>query len=92
MNENTVLRPRADLGFEQVDSDLLILDKRNEQIHQLNQTAGNIWTLLSEGITPDEIASRLSKEFDISFDRARSDVTSALGEFETLGLVEQQSP
>ena len=82
------IKTRSDLTVKNVDDGLLILDKRNEKIHQLNSTACFIWAELDAGKSPEKIANRVVEEFDISDDVALEDVRRALEQFDTLQLLE----
>jgi len=80
-------RPRDDLGIEQVEADLLILDKRNEKIHKLNATASTIWMCLQEGRALDDVVQVIVDKFDAMPEVALQDVTAAIEEFRALGLL-----
>ena len=87
--ESTVnLRPRDDLGIEEVEEDLLILDKRNQKIHRLNSTASLIWAGLQDGQGMDAIVSDIVENFDILVEDAEKDVARVLEEFRALNLFE----
>jgi hypothetical protein len=83
------LRPRADLGIEQIDGDLLILDKQNQKIHQLNSTASFIWAGLDEGQETVGIAEHIVELFGVSPETALRDVNGALQQFCALNLLEK---
>jgi len=84
------LKPRDDLGIEKVEQDFVILDKRNQKVHQLNSTASAIWAILQEGGDADAIVQEIVGSFGISPDVARRDVNRVLDEFRMLGLIEIQ--
>lgn len=81
------MKLRADLGIENVDGELIILDKTADKVHQLNPSASFVWNCLSDGLAIDEIALTISQAFDISPEVALSDVQSAYAQFEDLGLL-----
>ena len=82
-------RVRSELGVEEIDGSLLILDKRNEFVHKLNPTAAIIWMAFAAGKELADIANEIVENFDISEDVARTDAISILEEFESLGLLER---
>jgi Coenzyme PQQ synthesis protein D (PqqD) len=79
--------PRVDLGVEPVGQDLLILDKRNNRIHRLNQTASAIWRNVELGVDSDRIVEEYVDNFDVSEQLALADVQRILTEFRALNLL-----
>ena len=68
--------------------ELLLLDTVADRIHQLNSTAGFIWSKLGERSIPTlDIAQTLCNEFDVSADQARTDVEATLRQFRENGLL-----
>jgi hypothetical protein len=81
-------RPRDDLSIEKVDDNLLILDKQNQKIHQLNSQASMIWSQLELGCAPLDIATEMTKQYDVTLDTALKDVSETLAEFSALNLLQ----
>lgn len=81
------MKPRPDLAIENVDGELIVLDKAAGKVHQLNSSASFVWDGLSNGLAVDEIALMLSEAFDVEPEAALSDVEAALAEFAGLALV-----
>ena len=81
------MKPRPDLAIENVDGELIVLDKAAGKVHQLNLSASFVWNCLSDGLAIDEIALMLSEAFDLEPETALSDVQAALAQFEGLALV-----
>ena len=80
-------KPRPDLAIENVDGELIVLDKAAGKVHQLNSSASFIWICLTDGLDIDETVLMFSETFDVDPAAALSDVQTALTEFESLGLV-----
>lgn len=80
------MKLRKDLSIELSGNCLLILDKKNQKIHQLNETASIIWHWVEEGAQRNEICRKLAEQFEISDEEARRDVSSILENFVKLGL------
>jgi Coenzyme PQQ synthesis protein D (PqqD) len=76
-----------DLSAEPVGNDLLILDKRNNRIHRLNQTACAVWRSVELGIGTDGIVEGLVEKFDVSRETVLTDVLGILNEFRALNLL-----
>ncbi|MDB4409445.1 PqqD family protein [Gammaproteobacteria bacterium] len=81
------MKPRPDLAIENVDGELIVLDKAAGKVHQLNSSASFVWGCLSDGLAIDEIALMLSEAFDVEPETALSDVKAALAQFKGLALV-----
>jgi Coenzyme PQQ synthesis protein D (PqqD) len=79
--------PRVDLNAESVGDDLLILDKRNNRIHRLNQTASVVWRNVELGQDTDFIVGDVVEKFDVSRETALADVQGILNEFRALELL-----
>ena len=81
------MKPRADLAIENVDGELIVLDKVAGKVHQLNSSASFVWGCLSDGLAIEEIAIMLSDACGINMEAALSDAQNALAQFESLALV-----
>jgi hypothetical protein len=79
--------PRSDLAVEAIDGDLVILDKMQGQIHQLNGTASFIWSAIAAGNTLVTIARKLAEQFDVSQDTAATDIEMVVSKFASLNLL-----
>ena len=78
---------RDDLGIESLGDELLVLDKKNEKIHRLNQTAAIVWEGLVRGRRQEQIAAHLTDKFDITLEIARRDVDRATASLVSLDLI-----
>ncbi len=91
MNEWSQWRPRADLNVEQIDDEVVILDRSSNEVHQLNPAASIVW----EGIAADEdidplvLSEQLGEAYGVSPDSVGSDVEILLEQFRDLGLLDQ---
>jgi hypothetical protein len=83
-----VAKPRSDLAVEYIDDDLVVLDKKLGQIHQLNSTASIVWKGIAAGNNWRTIATSLVERFDVSGDTAIVDVKKVVDQFRTLKLLE----
>lgn len=81
------MKPRTDLGVEDADGELIVLDKDAGEVHQLNQSAALVWQGLNEGLAIDEIAVRLTDAFDVEHESAVSDVQASITQLTELGLL-----
>lgn len=66
----------------------VVLNLETKFYHTLNATAVALWKALAQGAsTEQDLASRLSEEFDVTAEAALTDVKSALAEFEREGFL-----
>jgi hypothetical protein len=88
--QDLATKPRSDLAIEYIDDDLIVLDKKLGQIHQLNSTASIVWKGIAAGNSWRTIATALVERFDVSTDAAIEDVRKLVAEFRTLKLLESE--
>jgi len=81
-------RRRTDLNARLVEDEVVVLDRKADQVHQLNQTASFIWERCDGRSTPRDIAEQLVEAFEVDPDTAATSVTAALQQFTRLGLLE----
>ena len=53
----------------------------SNSIYQLNETASLIWRGLARGQPIDNIAREMTEVYDVTMERARSSVETAVGQF-----------
>lgn len=61
---------------------------RLDALYTLNETSGFIWNAIAPGMSDDDIAARLVKEYDVSEETARADVKRVLGELAAIGAIQ----
>ena len=62
-----------------------------ESIYVLNEVGSRIWQLVGSPITADQITEAVTREFDISTERASEDVAEFLGALDAHGLIRHVS-
>ena len=82
-------RRRADLRTRVVDGETVVLDRREEFVHQFNQTASYIWECCDGLRTPEEIARALCETFAVDVSTARRDVLAVIERLEKAKLLDQ---
>ena len=78
----------SDLSFRMVGEEIVILDRANGLIHQLNSTASYIWKHCDGSSMPQRIIEQLAHAFEIDLASAERDVIGVLGEMKKLILLE----
>ena len=74
-------KPRQNILVQEVDNEVLIFDKKDNKIHQLNETASFIWEKCDGINSIDVIVSELVSDFNISLEEAEKDVLNTLSLF-----------
>lgn len=80
---------RTDVTSRNVNGEILILDRKNEDVHQLNSTASFVWQYCDGQATIHEIAVAMAKDYSIDLEDAERDVTDLIRKLKALGLLEQ---
>lgn len=61
------------LAWREIDGETVIISPEDSLVHELNETASLIWKYV-EGKTLQELAERVSAEYEVSLEVARADV------------------
>ena len=70
----------------------VLLDLTRKRYHQLNETAGFLWTVLEKApASPEALADSLVEKYQIEPERATATAQRFAAELMTLGLVEAGS-
>ena len=81
---------RADLTTRDVNGETLILDRKHEDVHQLNNSASYVWQCCDGRMTSHDIAVAMAMDFSIVLEAAERDVASLISQLVALGLLETQ--
>lgn len=57
-------------------------------IHTLNETGELLWSLLEEGTTREEMAARMTDEYDVSEQQALKDIDLFIAKLTERGIIE----
>ena len=84
------LRPqrRPDIRTRVVDGETIVLDRREEFVHQLNKTASYIWERCDGRYSPAEIADEVCAAFEVDHRTALRDVLDIVEELERRKLLQ----
>ncbi len=78
---------KSGVVVQEVDGELLVLDRENEQIHQLNAIASLIWSCIDGQSGLEQIAARVTEKYEVAPDVAKRDVKKLLEEFSEKNLI-----
>jgi hypothetical protein len=83
------MRIRADiLEWREVEGEIVALDLRNNTYLAVNRTGAAIWSALVSGADRAELVRRLALTFDVSAERAATDLDAFLAELADQDLLE----
>jgi hypothetical protein len=74
------------LAWREIDGETVIISPEDSHVHELNETASLIWKH-AEGKTLQEVAERVSAEYEISVEAARADVDALVTAWQQKQLV-----
>lgn len=92
MNEDSLIRlvpSRNDalLAYRVFDGQTALVDLAQGMLNTLNTTATLVWQLIDERATVKEIAEKMCREFEVSFEEAIIDVLTTLQEMASRGWI-----
>jgi len=80
-------RRDAELPFQKLDEETIVLDPRRREVHLLNETAARLWELLASPCTVDELTATLADEYDAAEAEVREAVVECVGGLADKGLL-----
>ena len=84
MNGYIVRNPK--LAWREIDGAMVIISPEDSQVHELNETASLIWKH-AESASLEEMAERVSAEYEVSLEAARADIGELIAALEQKQLV-----
>ncbi len=72
---------RADLTIREVDGEVIVLNHRLGQIHQLNATASYVWHLCDGRMSVQDIIISVAKEYGGSAVEVEKDIRRVIAQF-----------
>ena len=79
---------RTDVRTRVVEGETVVLDRREEFIHQFNKTASYVWECCNGLYTSEEITHVLCQVFDVDFTTAHRDVLVTVEKLQQAKLLE----
>jgi methyltransferase-like protein len=81
-------RVKSGLIAQSVDGELLLLNREQEKIHQLNPVASFIWNKLDGQNTLEQLVTAITEKYDVEQNAAKRDLERLLNELSDLNLIE----
>ncbi|GAA3123159.1 hypothetical protein GCM10010521_07730 [Streptomyces rameus] len=83
------MRLRADVSLVETDYGKVLLDRRTGRYWELNPTGSLALDELTSGGDIDSVTTRLTDEFEVGAERARSDAEALVAALVEAGLVDR---
>jgi hypothetical protein len=77
----------ADLSFQALDEETLVISPSRREVHLLSETAGRVWQLCASPRTLEEVVTELAEVYDASQNDLRRDVSALLDVLRDKNLV-----
>jgi hypothetical protein len=78
---------RSNLPYRNIEGEIIILNREEGVLHQLNPTASFIWNCCDGTVDVPEIVDRLTNAYEIDSATCRKDVDEVLNKLQTLNLL-----
>lgn len=86
-----LLQRVPDLTFQDLDGEVLVLLPGSGGVLHLNQTASDVWALLEEDTSQEEVAELLARAYEQDVERVRSELAPLLDLLVEQGVVRRVS-
>jgi hypothetical protein len=80
-------RRDAELPFQTLDEETIVLDPRRREVHLLNETAARLWELLASPRSVDELAATMADEYDVAAPELREAIVECVDGLTSKGLL-----
>ena len=84
---STAWRRDAELPFQKLDEETIVVDPRRREVHLLNETAARIWELLASPRSIDDLLATLGEEYDVAAAELREGVQECIDGLTSKGLL-----
>jgi len=86
--ESATVVATSDVLASELGAEYVLLNLNNGTYYGVQDVGSEIWKMLQNPVTVDDICSALIETFEVEPERCRRDVMRLLGELVTHGLVE----
>ena len=87
MNPRERFERVAELPFNKLEEQILVVVARTREVHLLNASAARIWELLETPATVEALMEALGEDFDVDPHEGRQEVEAVVAEMIGKGLV-----
>lgn len=82
---------RQGVVFRKVGGQHVLLDLQSGDFYSLNETGTEMWDLLNQGLSSEEVVQRMVEMYAVADEAASADLRELVGELERKGLVRVQA-
>lgn len=87
LQKETVVQRDERCVWRFADGKVVILTTWDYSLHELNEVAGRVWEFVSEPASVSEVAERISREYDVTPERAGKDLVDFLPALLEIGAI-----
>ncbi len=87
-NQSSKFLPRKTVRDQIEDKRGYLFDEETGYVYELNETGCKIWILLKEGLSNEEIVSKMAQEYDVDVTTLENDVKEFLKRLVEYGILE----
>lgn len=85
--EDRIFHRQENIASREVDGEIVLVNSRNMQVHQLNRTASFVWEKCDGVHTVADIIESLTSEFDVLPETAQQEVIGLIAQLQQLDLI-----
>lgn len=86
INNNTLIK-RKNKTFKEIDKKTFILNEKNDELLELNETATFIWNQLKTTAKFEDLINLITKTFDVAEKKAKTDLQKIIKLFKEKELI-----
>ncbi len=87
MTENTVLARKAEIMTADMNGDTVMMDIETGKYYNLGTVGGRIWELLETPMVVSTLISKLTEEYDVTYEQCLNDTLPFLSDLTERGLI-----
>ncbi|XPV69514.1 MAG: PqqD family peptide modification chaperone [Halarcobacter sp.] len=87
MEITKILKRNDDLLSSEMDSELVMMDLELNNYYGLNKIGKDIWELLENDLTLEELCNKLIEKYEVSFEQCNEDISPFIEKLEKLNIV-----
>lgn len=76
--------------WRKIENEIFIVDPLNERIHELNETASFIFSMINENKNKYEILKKMVEEYNVDEDVCRKDLDDIISDFISKGIIDEK--
>jgi len=81
ISSNQLLQRNPDIIASEIDNEVVMMDKNFEKYFGLQAIGTEIWKLLEQPMSSQQIAEQLVRSYDVSMDQCIEDLKSLMTDF-----------